>query len=483
MSGKDGGWILPDPIDPPGRRGVCICLPDEINHIMAFWGNLQNLGYWFNWQRDPDHKAVEVSNLWNQIIKEAHEKWIEGTMCTTCTELIACLEPYLTSLQEGIDAIRYGAGNPPTGQPLSPSKQAQNQAGTSNPECSKDVLWAQCIQLVQYTNQLVVDALEAAEVATNTSELVDVIANFPGLDEAGADVITGYIQFLQEGIQENYVAQYDQPIENEIACAIFCACQADCQITIERVCDVYNALVGQFFADFPTSWTTLAQFLSYFGDGNIGSDVVVYALQYMIWAGGQLANIFLGDVGTLAIQTILALAVNDANSDWAILCEDCPAEADFWLELDATVADGGVYWYSSHAGAYYPGEGLGQGTPDPAYASYPTFDWTDAVTLLEAEFRFSRIPAGSAGFWDMYVWNDDVATQYDYTFNNAAQAGKVVYHNFGAGVTATKYNPRVNMTPYGSDVTQIRIDRVRLHIRSLGVPTFLTENGWHSYAP
>lgn len=329
----DGGWLLPAIIDPPERKAVCICIPEEENHVAAFWGALNELGYWFNWQRDPDKKGLPVSLVWARIVSEAHQKWLDGVMCTSCEELIECLQPLideinakLDSIQSGVNTLQFGAGNSPAGEPLSEEQLEENQAGTSNPTCDLDILWAQCKQLVQYTHQLILDALEAAEAATNSLEFMEVLTGLPGIDEVGADVVAGYIQLIQDGITENYAAEATEAKLEEIACAIFCACKGDCEITINRVNVVYRELVEPFFGDLPATFSTIGAFMSYFVDQNIGSDVIVYLLQWMIWEGGALANIFLGDIGTKPLQTLLLLAVDDASSDWELLCEECAEE-------------------------------------------------------------------------------------------------------------------------------------------------------------
>lgn len=360
MPDKDGGWVLPEVINPETRTSVCICIPDEQNHVMAFWGALRELAYWFNWQRNDAHDALPVSILWREIVDNAHQKWLDGVMCTSCDELIACLQPLmdeinakLDALQVGVNTLQFGAGNSPAGQPLSPAELAANQAGDSNPTCDRDVLWAQCLQLVQYTNQLIVDALEAAEAATNNTELVQIIAQLPGLDEAGADAVAGYVALLQDGIAENYIAEYTESMEQGIACLIFCTTQVDCEITIEKVNQVYHDKVGEFFVDLPTTFATLANFLSYFVDQNVGSDSVVYVLHYLVWAGGALANLFLGDIGTKSLQTLLLLAVNDANDDWTILCDDCPPVPEELTYVTDPTTSG--LTYDTDGGLFGPG--------------------------------------------------------------------------------------------------------------------------------
>ena len=66
MSGKDGGWILPQTID-PDRVCVQLNIPNDPDHIAAFWGALWELTYWNKWQRDPDHKGTEVAQVWKDV--------------------------------------------------------------------------------------------------------------------------------------------------------------------------------------------------------------------------------------------------------------------------------------------------------------------------------------------------------------------------------------------------------------------------------
>jgi len=179
---------------------------------------------------------------------------------------------------------------------------------------------------------------------------------------------------------------------------MFCAAQGDCEIKIERVADVYHDKVGEFFADIPVTFSTLGAFMSYFVDQNVGSDSVVYVLHYLIWAGGALANIFLGDIGTKALQTILLLAANDPSSDWEILCEDCPAGT--W-EHTMNLRDGQLGWEFPTTstgvwGDYVPTEGMaatyGLDSP-PSCVKMFVADISVAVTgsstLTEVEFVYS----------------------------------------------------------------------------------------------
>lgn len=71
-------WILPEVIDPEERLCFQIEVPNDPMHIAAFRGALYNLTSARFWQDDPDHKALEVAAVWQDI-------WDEISMsCCPC---------------------------------------------------------------------------------------------------------------------------------------------------------------------------------------------------------------------------------------------------------------------------------------------------------------------------------------------------------------------------------------------------------------
>jgi len=70
MSKRDGGWVLPQIIDPP-RKCFTLEIPDEPMHRAAFFGVLESLTYWWNWQRDEEHTAAAVTRVWRDVLERA----------------------------------------------------------------------------------------------------------------------------------------------------------------------------------------------------------------------------------------------------------------------------------------------------------------------------------------------------------------------------------------------------------------------------
>jgi hypothetical protein len=78
---KDGGWVLPTVIDPPDRLCVQLHIPNDLYHIMAFWGALQELCYWFNWQRDDLKQGSAAANVWKEVIQAANYQFNSDNPC------------------------------------------------------------------------------------------------------------------------------------------------------------------------------------------------------------------------------------------------------------------------------------------------------------------------------------------------------------------------------------------------------------------
>lgn len=72
---------LPSVVDVTGRRCVCLKIPDQPEHIQAFWGFLWGITRWHTWTLDGTHKAKEVADVYRQIWFDGHNRFWEGDCC------------------------------------------------------------------------------------------------------------------------------------------------------------------------------------------------------------------------------------------------------------------------------------------------------------------------------------------------------------------------------------------------------------------
>lgn len=323
------GWILPEVVNPPDSYTVCICVPNDIHYISAFWGALQELAYQFNWERDPEHKALAVSVKWNEILAEANTRSNgEPLMCFSCTELTDCITPLLEAqsqqFQTMLNMSKYGTDRQP-GQPMTNAQRNENLAEGTNPTCDEAIVCGQAKGIAKYFVDTVTAVLNAAEAATNTVEFLDVITSITGLDELSADTLTGYITFVQEAINENYIAQANTAYQDAVACAIYCRCKVDCEISAEDLYQVFRNRVENAIGSPLPAFNTLLDLFQFLYGVPMSGTIIADTMHLIVAGGGVLANTFLGEVGTKSLSLLLALAADEPSNDCGLLC-DCGVE-------------------------------------------------------------------------------------------------------------------------------------------------------------
>lgn len=63
----DPGYKLPEVMN-PDTCCICIPIPNDFNHKMAFLGQLDELGYWWNWERDALKQGKDAAAVWRDIV-------------------------------------------------------------------------------------------------------------------------------------------------------------------------------------------------------------------------------------------------------------------------------------------------------------------------------------------------------------------------------------------------------------------------------
>lgn len=102
MPNKDGGWVLPEIVDPE-RVCVQLYIPNDFHHRSAFWGALYELTRWYNWQRDDEHTGILAANVWKEVWRQANDAFYAGQGCASMTRL-------RMSSECGILQVSYNGG-------------------------------------------------------------------------------------------------------------------------------------------------------------------------------------------------------------------------------------------------------------------------------------------------------------------------------------------------------------------------------------
>jgi len=307
-----------------GTRCVQVKIPDDTSFLPVLAAMVASLGN--TWSSIG---GVEARRLWAEMWQRAYAE-TDWSGCMNCEELIACLTPILEAQTEAIlsqmqNFQQFGTGEP--GQPMTEEQETANLAGTTNPDCDRDILWAQCLALVQFTNRQIEDILERIEAATNVVELAGLSDDLPlvgvVLKFFGVELATNTINYFQEALQEGYLAEYTADKEIELACELFCAFRDDCSLT---VVGIYDIMWGNVTDEVPDSPIEFIELLALLAGIDVAADTVVDLMFWAMWGMARLGEIMLAPINPgVTLQQLASLAVDDASPDWIILC-DCGAD-------------------------------------------------------------------------------------------------------------------------------------------------------------
>lgn len=323
MANKRG---LPVPANPTPEQkfGRLICIPDDPQYFAAVMGVLKSLTQKWYWDGTPEQVQATTDRMWQMYFEYQNQ---DGGCSVDCETVQDCIEDN-EATRAAIQAAAQG-GSAPAGVPLSFTARNANLADGLNPTCDLDILWAECRGIVQFSNRLVEDYFQAFETLTNKVEVAGAVAKAPALDEIGFDAIADFASMAQDSIQENYLEDYTETYEIELACAIFCAAQSDCVITIDRIYDILlqrvQTQVGGLF-----TWDNLIDMLNDIVSFDI--DVVNCADAVLLMAFGavRLANFLINiQVGYQAFARALA-AFDEGSNDWEVYCTECGEGCPFY---------------------------------------------------------------------------------------------------------------------------------------------------------
>jgi len=318
------------PSIPPGSRRMVICVPDNVEWLSLVTGCLAQLT--FGWYYNKN------SGDWEAARDRAKQMYFEfqdqNGLCDMidCDEVADCIESsenVQQAIRNWLDAnYQFSNSDYPPNIPLPAAERSADRAGVFNPGCDLDILWAQSLQLVEWMNERVSQALDVIEATTNTFEFAGAVSQITGLDEISVDAAFAYGGLLQEFIGENYAAGYSDIYRDTLACEIFCAAQNDCEISLDDLFNLFKTRVENYFGTSGT-FGVLDDVIDYLTGSAIDGTIVVDAAFFLLWGGVSLANWIVGgltnnmEIGTKSLNLLLKLAVNDANNDWQLLCGEC----------------------------------------------------------------------------------------------------------------------------------------------------------------
>lgn len=409
---KTTGLPLPSPVNPGSTVCVMITIPNASEYRQALRGVLSDLGKWWNWSHtvgQSNEPALQAAELWRAAAQTMVYTDECGLIPMSCEDVANCIETD-DATRAAINQIAGRSSQPGTtstpGERMSDTNWAANLTETD--DCDIDAFWAQCEQFTDYLVTAGSDFLEQIEVYSNAVEAAQFIEMAPFIgtivDEVQIDKAIEFIDWVAEVFAEFYEGADTQPNRTAIACALFCSGRANCALSLEGAFGVINARAGNIFT--PGSLDSMEALIN-----SARTIVTNPALPLDVWVAFVLgfARVagYLGVRGIDAtLNIVLKAAINDANDDWMLLCEDCPDycgpawPAITWNDGNQTGQSGMLYTVQSEQ--------------DPGAPQYTTIrnteygDWGKGNYILKGIELLS-----SGGVERIYIERDNAVVFYD----------------------------------------------------------------------
>lgn len=312
---------------PEASKAFVLCVPDDAFFYGVVMGAIKTMTFRYYWQGTRE----QIDAVTERMLTMYYD-YQEQTGCMICELVIDCLENDEATKAAIQNLVRGMTTNPatnPYGQNQPESELTRDVAAGTNPTCNLDVLWAQCLNVVKITNLAIVDVLQKFEVSTNIAELVNGLIDIvPILGSAkqiiGASGALDLMNYFQESFSEGYLAQYTETpggVQDQIACDLFCACKIDCQITIERVEEVMRARLEEHIT--VVTVTDFVDLVETIAGIEPDTSYVVDLAFWFGWVAVRVGNFLFGQTFNGGLDLIVALAADEPNNDWELLCDDC----------------------------------------------------------------------------------------------------------------------------------------------------------------
>lgn len=323
---KSTGLPLPFPVDP--QKTVCVTLkiPDAPEYRQAFRGFFADLGKWWAWwhtEGQSDEPARIAAELWRLAGTTIVYDDCGGGM--SCDDIADCIETN-ASVKSAIERVSAG-GATVFGEPYVPGTgltTGQMNAQLNAPdECAYNVIWSQIEQYVDYLIDIGNDAFERIEQYTNAIEAGQ---NVPGgvfiqklKNGSTAGKALEFLDWALETMQEAYAAADTTDNRNALKCALFCAMRDDCVVSIQGTLDVLNTRLGGVLA--PEHLEDLPALAEAMTTITFNPALALDLWLLFVMGTAKTAGLFGVQGIDETVQLVLAVAVNDANNDWELLCE------------------------------------------------------------------------------------------------------------------------------------------------------------------
>lgn len=316
-----------------GKRQFLTPPPQEGAQLGAFLISGVDLNQWIiglidgallNLKESWQFEQVELENMTPDEASQYFENLEMRLIVSLCQEIADCLSDSDSPAYDVlINAIQTGVGGGSGSNTQSPvftgdssGVGGQQDRTLAKDECDSDLVFGFCTQLVDLLNSTIEDLFQIVEAGSNIAERAGIVVeNIPFVNQA-IDVAD---QIAEEGF-ENYSAYYTETLRNQFRCDLFCMMmdKPDCHLMFSEMANYFIGLGGGSVSN-----VAVGVALESLAEGLIAGSSTVYAMHAILCTALQYGSDFMG-INTGQLQKLCQSFLNDPDSDWTTLCDDCP---------------------------------------------------------------------------------------------------------------------------------------------------------------
>lgn len=247
MKKDDKGYLLPVVTNPTDSAQICISVPCDANHALAFLGQIKALGDWWSWERDDDRRGKDAARAWRGVFEDVNRQLNESGVFSMSGCGCGCDEATIYKFTDD-GAMLVSTDDGLTWS--SPTTQDPRQSGTVFPKPAVTAgATSACQSAVNATNAIkkIMDKyIQNSQLALNVSdaslEIYLLFEVFLGAITALAVLIAQVVIIALSFADDVLTAAFTSDVYDRLKCNLACNTPEDGQHTAQSISDVIEQL-------------------------------------------------------------------------------------------------------------------------------------------------------------------------------------------------------------------------------------------------
>lgn len=383
----------------------CVPIPDDPTFIAIIGAQLFEATQPKFWRKLGTMDEETAADYMAQAVA-LYDAIAECGGLMSCEQVQDCIETdegVLTALISQMTANGFS----PSGNALESTDVTltdAQKAGNLLPEgysCEPPQAMATARKIVQEFNEASNDFFESVETITNAAELgVITTDGIPIADTLNN--IAEFVDWLIQTMREIYQASYNQEVEDELTCAVFCAIMSDCSLSYDDLLNVWETYADPSVA-FPENTDDFQELVDWatsltltISTGTVATHFYLLT-QAMKFGSGTVFEI----AGLTSLKSIIGMTVGYFDQSYTE-CDDCPTEedpTDFWMIYENFETPSGIF-------DVFQGTSVGNGIRTATSGSFNQAvvqidDLGDDYVIVAMAMRNNRIGGSGSGTNDV----------------------------------------------------------------------------------